>query len=93
MDYRFATRPIGGTSQLEIQRNGKLAKLTIPLETAPDTGRDEIVITAQSPFQGAKVANISPALADELHLDSSAEGVVAIGLADDGMAANPGVKA
>ncbi|MEO6947029.1 MAG: DegQ family serine endoprotease [Nitrobacter sp.] len=92
-DYRFATRPLGGTSQLEIQRNGKLAKLTIPLETAPDTGRDEIVITAQSPFQGAKVANISPALADELHLDSSAEGVVVIGLADDGMAANLGFKA
>ena len=91
-DYRFATRLLGGTSQLEVQRNGRLAKLTIPLETAPDTGRDEIVITAQSPFQGAKVANISPALADELHLDSSAEGVVVTGLADDGMAVNVGFK-
>ena len=45
-------------------------KLSVPLETAPDTGRDEIVLTTRSPFQGAKVANISPAVADELHLDA-----------------------
>jgi Do/DeqQ family serine protease len=91
-DYRFATRPLGGTAQLEIQRNGKPVKLTVPLETAPDTGRDEIVITARSPFQGAKVANISPAVADELHLDSSTEGVVVTDLADDGTAASVGFQ-
>jgi Do/DeqQ family serine protease len=91
-DYRFATRPLGGTAQLEVQRNGRLVKLTVPLETAPDTGRDEITITAPSPFQGAKVANISPALADELHLDSGSEGVVVIALTGDGMAANVGFR-
>jgi Do/DeqQ family serine protease len=91
-DYRFATRPLGGTAQLDIQRNGKPVKLTVPLETAPDTGRDEIVITARSPFQGAKVANISPAVADELHLDSSTEGVVVTDLADDGTAASVGFQ-
>jgi Do/DeqQ family serine protease len=91
-DYRFATRPLGGTAQLEIQRNGKPVKLAVPLETAPDTGRDEIVITARSPFQGAKVANISPAVADELHLEGSTEGVVVTDLADDGTAANVGFQ-
>jgi Do/DeqQ family serine protease len=91
-DYRFATRPLGGTAQLEVQRNGRLVKLTVPLETAPDTGRDEITITAPSPFQGAKVANISPALADELHLDSGTEGVVVTALTGDGMAANIGFR-
>jgi S1-C subfamily serine protease len=91
-DYRFATRPLGGTSQVEVQRNGRLMKIAVPLETAPDTGRDELVITAQSPFQGAKVANISPALADELHLDSGAEGVVVTALTNDGMAANVGFR-
>jgi Do/DeqQ family serine protease len=91
-DYRFATRPLGGTAQLEIQRNGKPVKLTVPLETAPDTGRDEIVITARSPFQGAKVANISPAVADELRLDSNTEGVVVTDLADDGTAASVGFQ-
>jgi Do/DeqQ family serine protease len=91
-DYRFATRPLGGTAQLDIQRNGKPSKLTVALETAPDTGRDEIVITARSPFQGAKVANISPAVADELRLDASTEGVVVTDLADDGTAASVGFQ-
>jgi Do/DeqQ family serine protease len=91
-DYRFATRPLGGTAQLEIQRNGKPVKLTISLEIAPDTGRDEITLTTRSPFQGAKVSNISPAVADELHLDASMEGVVVTGLAEDGTAANVGFQ-
>ncbi len=91
-DYRFATRPLGGTAQLEIQRNGKPVKLAVPLETAPDTGRDEIVLTGRSPLQGAKVANISPAVADELHLDTATEGVVVTDLADGGTAAGVGFQ-
>jgi len=91
-DYRFATRPLGGTADIEVQRGGKPVKLTVPLETAPDTNRDEIVLTARSPFQGARVANISPALADELHLDAGAEGVVVTDLAGDGTAANVGFQ-
>jgi S1-C subfamily serine protease len=91
-DYRFATRPLGGTSQIDVQRAGKTVKLTVPLETAPDTGRDEIVLTARSPFKGAKVANISPAVADELHLDAGTEGVVVTDLADGGTAAAVGFQ-
>jgi Do/DeqQ family serine protease len=91
-DYRFATRPLGGKSDIDVQRAGKPIKLTIPLETAPDTGRNEIVLTTRSPFQGAKVANISPAVADELHLDADTEGVVVTDLADGGTAANVGFQ-
>jgi Do/DeqQ family serine protease len=91
-DYRFATRPLGGTAEIEIQRAGRSAKLSVPLETAPDGGRDEIVLTTRSPFQGAKVANISPAVADELHLDSDTEGVVVTDIADDSAAAGVGFQ-
>ena len=91
-DYRFATRQLGGSAQIDVQRSGKTVKLTVPLETAPDTNRDEIVLTARSPFQGAKVANISPAIADELHLDSQTEGVVVIDLADGATAASVGFQ-
>jgi Do/DeqQ family serine protease len=91
-DYRFATRPLGGTSEIDVQRAAKTIKLTIPLEAAPDTGRDEIVLTSRSPFQGAKVANISPALADEMHLDADTQGVVVTALSDGGMAANLGFQ-
>src|ERR1700761_1354437 len=91
-DYRFATRPLGGAAQVDVQRAGKPVKLTIALETAPDTGRSEITVTTRSPFQGAKVANISPAVADELHLDADTEGVVVTDLAEDGTAANVGFQ-
>src|SRR5882724_75833 len=91
-DYRFATRPLGGNAQIDVQRGGKTVKLTVPLETAPDTNRDEIVLSARSPFQGATVANISPAVADELHLDSQTEGVVVIDLEDGGTAASVGFQ-
>jgi S1-C subfamily serine protease len=91
-DYRFATRPLGGSAQVDVQRGGKTVKLTIPLETAPDTGRDEIVIKSRSPFQGAKVANISPAVAEELRLDANTEGVVVTDLADDATAASVGFQ-
>jgi S1-C subfamily serine protease len=64
----------------------------VPLETAPDGGRDEIVLTGRSPFQGAKVANISPAVADELHLDPDAAGVVVTDLADGATAASVGFQ-
>jgi Do/DeqQ family serine protease len=91
-DYRFATRPIGGTAQVDIQRGGKPYRVSVALETAPDTGRDEITLTSRSPFQGAKVANISPAIADELHLDADTQGVVVTALADDSTAAGVGFQ-
>ncbi len=91
-DYRFATRQLGGVAEVDVQRGGRLVKLTVPLETAPDSGRNEIVITTRSPFQGAKVANISPAVADELHLDSDTEGVVVTDVAGDSTAANVGFQ-
>jgi Do/DeqQ family serine protease len=91
-DYRFATRPLGGTAIVDVQRAGKSLRLTIALETAPDTGREELTITSRSPFQGAKVANISPALADEMHLDSSTAGVVILEFAEDSVAANVGFQ-
>ena len=66
-DYRFATKPLGGTAELAIVRDGRAEIASIALVTAPDYPRDEITIrVALAVFRGAKVANLSPALADEL---------------------------
>jgi len=91
-DYRFATRPLGGTAQIDVMRAGKSVRLSVPLEVAPDTGRDEIELKSRSPFQGARVANISPALADELRLDSNVEGVVMIDVPESALASNVGFQ-
>jgi Do/DeqQ family serine protease len=91
-DYRFATHPLGGTSQMDVIRAGKALKLSVALETAPDRDRDEITLSGHSPFQGATIANISPAVADELHLDADTEGVVVTELPDDSTAATVGFQ-
>ena len=91
-DYRFATKPLGGHAQLGIIRAGKEGKLTIALQTAPDTPRNEITIQARSPFLGVKVANLSPALADELRLDPSATGVAIVGVAEGSVAQSLGFQ-
>jgi Do/DeqQ family serine protease len=85
-DYRFATRNLGGNAQIDIVRSSKSQKLTVALETAPDTGRDELVLRSRSPLQGAKISNISPALADELRIDGATEGVVVVEVPDDAAA-------
>jgi Do/DeqQ family serine protease len=91
-DYRFATHPLGGASQIDVIRSGKALKLSVALETAPDTDRNEITLAARSPFQGATIANISPAVADELHLDADTDGVVITELTEDSTAATVGFQ-
>jgi len=64
-DYRFATKPLGGSALIAALRGGRDLTATVALQTAPDVPRDELTIHSRSPFSGAKVANLSPALADE----------------------------
>ncbi len=66
--------------------------MPIGLEPLPDTPRDEVEIHARSPFLGATVANLSPALADELQLDPQTEGVVITAVADGSTAQNIGFR-
>ena len=81
-DYRFATRPLGGQVPVTIMRGGKESKVAVALETAPDLPRDELTISGRSPFQGLKIANLSPALADELRLETTLTGVVVVEVPD-----------
>jgi Do/DeqQ family serine protease len=91
-DYRFATKPLGGAAQIALLRQGRDVSVTVGLQTAPDNPREEIEIKARSPFLGATVANLSPALADELRLDAQAVGVVIVGVADGSSAQSVGFR-
>jgi len=57
-----------------------------------DTPHDELVIASPSPFQGARVSNLSPALADSLRLDPSAQGVVIVDIANGSPAQSLGFQ-
>ena len=91
-DYRFATRPLGSTARLGVVRAGKALTATVALRTAPDLPREEVTIHGRSPFSGATVANLTPALADELQIESAEAAVVILDVADGSFAANLGFR-
>jgi Do/DeqQ family serine protease len=91
-DYRFATKPIGGQAQLGVVRGGHELKVPVVLETAPDNAGDPTVIKARSPLLGATVASVSPALAEELRLDYTTQGVAVTEVADGSAAQSYGFQ-
>lgn len=91
-DYRFATKPLGGTAQLGIRRQGREAVVPVALRPIPNRPRDQVVIGGSSPFSGATVASLTPALADQLRLDPQADGVVITAVADGSAAESMGFR-
>jgi Do/DeqQ family serine protease len=91
-DYRFGTKPLGGSAKVGLIRGGHEQAVSVALETAPDTPREEIVIQSRSPFFGAKIANLSPALSDELQLGAANEGVVILDVDTGSYASNLGFQ-
>jgi len=80
LQYRFVAKGVGGTAKLGVYRNRKTLTATISL-IAPieDPPRDARALEGRHPFSGSKVANLSPAVAQELGLeDDSKEGVVVL---------------
>jgi Do/DeqQ family serine protease len=77
-NYRVATSKIGQASIIEFQRDGKPREASVTLVAAPETtNRSETLMEGNSPMQGMVVANLSPAVAEELGVPSSLSGVIA----------------
>jgi S1-C subfamily serine protease len=81
--YLFGARRIGETVPLTVLRDGRELSLNARAEAAPATpARDERVIQGANPFSGATVANLSPAVADEIGADPFAgRGVIVLRVA------------
>ncbi|SEM52555.1 Do/DeqQ family serine protease [Bosea lupini] len=91
--YRFATRPIGGTTQLTVLRGGKRITIPVKLTPAPETRpREPVKVGGRSPFTGLTVLNLSPAVAEELSIDLSTEGVVVGNIEEGSPAARVGFQ-
>ncbi|MBV9288515.1 MAG: DegQ family serine endoprotease [Hyphomicrobiales bacterium] len=91
--FRLAMRPLGGSSKLKALRDGRTLELALKLVSAPETPpRDTITIKSSSPFAGAEVMNLSPAVLEELSLAGPREGVVVAAVAEGSMAAQVGVQ-
>jgi Do/DeqQ family serine protease len=65
--YRIATHAAGEEARLSVFRKGEELTLVAPLSPAPeDPPRHETELAGQHPMAGATIANLSPALAEEL---------------------------
>lgn len=77
--YRIATQPLGETVTLSIIRGGSVNEVEINLVAPPKLpARKDSWLPGIHPLSGAKVASLSPALAEELGLDSGITGVVVL---------------
>lgn len=85
LGYRLTTAGLGATVSLTVLNNGHEREASMKLARAPETQpREEKVISGNNPFAGATVANLSPRVADELHMPTdSASGVVIEKLKDN----------
>ena len=54
--------------------------------------REEMIIESRSPFQGVRVSNLSPALADQMRLEPASEGVVIVDIANGSLAQRLGFQ-
>ncbi|MEN3976185.1 DegQ family serine endoprotease [Emcibacter sp. SYSU 3D8] len=89
----LATHSVGGKVEVEIVRDRKTMSLRVPLVAAPEVPkRDETMLPAGHLFAGAKVANMSPALADELQLDIMARGVIVLAIERGSSAHRAGLR-
>lgn len=91
--YRLATRPIGESVTLSVLRKGGAVSLRMPLEAAPDRpDRAETEIKGRTPLTGIKVANLNPALSEELERAYVPDTVIVTAVRRDGYAANLGIE-
>ena len=93
LKFRIATLGTGGTARLEILRRGQHKTLHVSLVPPPEEPpRNVTLLGGRNPFAGAEVANLSPALAEELSLDTARAGVIVLGVADGSPAARVGFE-
>jgi len=91
--YRFATKPLGGTVDLDVQRAGSRQTVTVALAPAAETTpADETTLAGSSPLTGLTVVNLSPAVAEELGIALDAAGVIVKDVAQGSLAANFGFQ-
>jgi serine protease Do len=92
--YRIATRPVGSDVRLTVVRNRANMEIPVSLVPPPDIPpRDETSLRGLNPLSGARVANLSPALAEEIGLDSGVSGVVVLNVARGSAAGRIGIEA
>jgi serine protease Do len=92
MAFRLATLPIGDAAKMTVVRKGEQLELPVELTPAPRQPEpDETWLEGEQPLTGARVANLSPALGEELSV-SGWKGVVIVAVKRGSFARNLGLR-
>jgi Do/DeqQ family serine protease len=91
--YRFSLKGVTGQTNLTIMRAGLRDTVPVRLATPPETRpREPVKIRGRSPLAGATLVNASPAVADELQLETTGEGAVVSEIDDNSIAQRVGFR-
>jgi S1-C subfamily serine protease len=77
VNYAIGTHRPGEATSLTVRRDGRNETLSVRAEAAPaNPAPDTQIVGGRSPFTGATVQNLSPAVADQLGIDTFSQGVI-----------------
>jgi S1-C subfamily serine protease len=90
--YRLTTRGVGRTVRLDVMRDGRHVAVQLALRAPPRAGKDDVRdLSGRHPFDGARVANLLPSIAEELGIEDQ-EGVAVLSVRRGSTAARLGVQ-
>ena len=93
LGYRLATRGVGESVSFTFLSRGERRDVELTLTAAPERPpRDERLLDGRTPFSGARVANLSPALAAEIEWTRPPRGVVVLDVERRTLAARAGFR-
>jgi S1-C subfamily serine protease len=93
LTYQLTIHKIGSEARLNFLRDGREMNVALKVEPAPETvPRDEQVLSGKGPLSGAKVVNLSPAVAEEIGFEGPPAGVLVLDIARGSIAARVGLE-
>ena len=93
LGYRLDTIGVGKSAKITVLSRGKEREFGVTLIAPPETvPREEVEMPQQSVLWGAKAANLSPAVAQEIGIDMGGEGVVLVDVVPRSPAAANGMR-
>ena len=91
--YLFATMPVGGKANIDTLRGGTTRAISVSLEAPPDSPARKLTqLAGRQPFAGASVANLNPALAEEIGVDFQEAGVIVLNVVPGTPASGIGLR-
>lgn len=92
--FRIATLPVGSRAALAVLRGGRPQEVAFTLVPPPEVpARETTELKGRHSLAGATVANLSPAVAEEIRFEGTPKGVVVLEVAPNSTAGQIGLKA